>query len=55
MSCEVELDLLLTNTYVFNERFQINSTKLYALVVTLSINDNIKFLENVNQGFRRKN
>ena len=26
--------------------FQINSVKLYVLVVTLSINDNIKFLEN---------
>ena len=33
--------------------FQINNAKLYVLVVTLSINDNIKFLENVLQGFKR--
>ena len=31
--------------------FQINSTKLYVAVVTLSINDNIRFLENIKQGF----
>ena len=31
-----------------------NNTKLYVLVVILSINDNIKFLENINQGFKRK-
>ena len=29
------------------------STKLYVPVVTLSINDKIKFLENVKQGFKR--
>ena len=33
--------------------FQINNTKLYAPVVTLSINDNIKFLETIKQGFKR--
>ena len=27
--------------------FQINNAKVYATVVTLSINDNIKFLENI--------
>ena len=31
--------------------FQISDTKLYVSVVTLSINDNIKFLENIKQGF----
>ena len=31
----------------------ITSTKLYVSVVTLSINDNIKFLENIKQGFKR--
>ena len=31
----------------------ITSTKLYAPVVTLSVNDNIKFLENIKQGFKR--
>ena len=34
--------------------FQINNAKLYVPVVTLSTNDNIKFLENVKQGFGRK-
>ena len=32
--------------------FQINDTKLYIPVVTLLINGNIKFLENVKQGFK---
>ena len=30
-----------------------NSEKLYIFVVTLSINDNIKFLQNLKQGFKR--
>ena len=33
--------------------FQINNAKLYVPVVTLLINDNIKFLENIKQGFKR--
>ena len=33
--------------------FQIYNAKLYVSVVTLSINDNIKFLENIKQGFKR--
>ena len=33
--------------------FNTTSTKLYFPVVTLSINDNIKFLENIKQGFKR--
>ena len=33
--------------------FQINKAKLYVPVVTLSINDNIKFLENIKQGFKK--
>ena len=31
----------------------ITSTELYVPVVTFSINDNIKFLENIKQGFKR--
>ena len=31
----------------------ITSTKLYVPVITLSINDNIKFFENIKQGFTR--
>ena len=33
--------------------FQINNAKFNVPVVTLSINDNIKFLENIKQGFKR--
>ena len=33
--------------------FQINNAKLYVPVVTLCINDNIKFLENTKYGFKR--
>ena len=33
--------------------FQINNANFYAPVVTLSINDNNKFLENIKQGFKR--
>ena len=33
--------------------FQIKSAKIYAPVVTLPINDNIKLLENIKQGFKR--
>ena len=44
--------LLLEEDNLINATFQINSTK-HVLVVTLSINDNIKFLENIKQGFKR--
>ena len=33
--------------------FKINSTKLYVPVVTVSINDNIRFLENIKPKFKR--
>ena len=33
--------------------FMVTSTKLYVPVATLSINDNMKFLENIKQGFKR--
>ena len=33
--------------------FQVNNAKPYVPVFTLSINDNIKFLENIKQGFKR--
>ena len=55
MNCEIELDLLWTKDCVLIEHrnnitrinFMITSTKLYVSVVTLFINDNIKFLENI--------
>ena len=33
--------------------FQINSTKFYIFVVTLSMNDRIEFLEKIKQRFKR--
>ena len=33
--------------------FQISNAKLYVPFTTLSINDIIKFLENIKQGFKR--
>ena len=33
--------------------FQVNLDKIYVPVVTLSINDHIKFLENIMQAFKR--
>ena len=33
--------------------FQMNNGKPHVPVVTLTINDNIKFLENIKQGFKR--
>ena len=35
--------------------FLVNNTKLYVPVVTLSINDNIKFFENIKQSFEKNN
>ena len=40
-------------TEATNATCQINNTKLYVLVVTLSINNNIKFSENLKQEFKR--
>ena len=61
INCEIELDLSWTkdcaliekNNNIAGVNFVITSTKLYVPVVTLSINDNIKFLENIKQGFKR--
>ena len=61
INCEVELGLSWTKDCALIEHrdnitgvnFMINSTKLYVTVVTLSINDIIKFLENIKQGFER--
>ena len=61
INCERELDLSWTKDCVLIEHHNniagvncmITSTELYVPVVTLSINDNIKFLENIKQGFKR--
>ena len=41
------------STQTSGATFQINSTDLYVPVVSLSINDKIKFLENKEQEFKR--
>ena len=57
INCETELDVSWKKDCVLSEHynritgttFQINNAKLYVPVLTLSINDNIKFLENIKQ------
>ena len=44
---------LIDNNHIIVVSFIITSTKLYIPVFTLSINGNIKFLENIKQGFKR--
>ena len=44
---------MVQNNNITSLNFAITSTKLYVPVFTLSINDNIKFLENIKQRFRR--
>ena len=43
----------MTPTETTGVKFQINNAKRYVSVVTLSINDNIKLLKNIKQGFKR--
>ena len=61
INCETELDLSWKKDCVSKEHhnnitgvtFMITSTKLYVSVVTLSINDNINFWENIKHGYKR--
>ena len=61
INCEIELDLSWAKDCVSSEHhnsitganFKITGTTLYVPVVTLSINHNTKFLENIKQGFKR--
>ena len=61
INCKIELDLSWKKDRVLPEcnnnitgaTFQINNAKLCVTIVTLSINDNIRFLENIKQGFKR--
>ena len=46
----VEYEVIIQTTEAI---FQIHNVKLYVLVVMLSINNNIKLLENIKQGFKR--
>ena len=61
INCEIELDLKWTrdcelieeDDHITGITLTISSTKLYVPVITSSINDNIKFLENIKQRFKR--
>ena len=61
IKCEVKLDLSWTKDCVLPENnnnitavdFKTNSSRIYVSVVKLSINTNINFLENFEQGFKR--
>ena len=61
INCKIKLNLSWTKECTLIEQnnnttgvnFMIAITKIYVPVVTLSINDNIKFLENIKQGFKR--
>ena len=46
-------NLIIQVTAATGTTFQINYVKLYVPIVTLSINNNINFLENIKQGFER--
>ena len=50
---EVQEDNPMDTTLTNGATFQINNAKLYVPVITLSINGDIKFLENIKQGFKR--
>ena len=53
-NCEIEPDLLIEHhNDITGVDFMITSAKYFVPVVTLSINDNIKFFENIKQGFKR--
>ena len=53
MTSEVHRDNPMDAIQTTGAKFQINNARLYVPVVTSSINDNIKFLENIHQGFKR--
>ena len=49
-----EFVLIKQNKNIAGVNFVITSTKRYLPVVTLSINNNIKFVEKIKQEFKRK-
>ena len=53
LSCEKECLLIEHHNNITGVNLVITSTKFFVPVVTLSMNNNIKFLENINQGFER--
>ena len=53
LSWKKDCVLIEQNNNIIRLNFMITSTKLYVPVFTLSVNDNINFLENIMQGFKR--
>ena len=61
INCEISLQLKWSRKCIIvagiannqNPTFQINDTKLYVLVVTLSTQENIKLLKQLESGFKR--
>ena len=61
INCEIDIDLSWRKDCGFSEHhnnltgatFQVNNAKICVPVVTFSMNDIIKFLENIEQGFKR--
>ena len=58
INCEVNLILTWSSTCVVSyatgkAKFKIKDTKLYVSVVTLSIQDNAKFFQELKSGFKR--
>ena len=61
LNCEINIDLnwaencviVATNIAAQATKFSITDTKHYVPVVTLSIQDNVKLLEQLNSGFKR--
>ena len=41
-------------TLITGAIFQLNNVQLYVPVFTLSVNDKIKFFENIKQGFKKQ-
>ena len=58
INCEINLILTWSENCVISfgtgkTKFAITDTKLYVLVVTLSIKDNVKLLKQLESGFKR--
>ena len=58
INCKIHLEINWTKNYVMSSvagvtAFQIKSTKLYVLIVTLSTKDNVNLAKQLNEGFKR--
>ena len=51
---DINLDRHQTTSKSSVATYQINNVQHYVSVITLSVNDNIKLLENIKEGFKKK-